>query len=118
MDYLRIIINMNKYLYKSRGEVLVARILEQNNYDFFYEFKYRRIKPDFCIINKEGKRCFIEYNGRQHYIPIKYFGGLLGFAKQLLRDVYEIIMCIPLLRIKYSLTDSEIEKCILKFLNK
>ena len=111
---------MKNYLYKSRGEVLVAHILEQHNYDFFYELKYRRIKPDFCIINKEGRKCFIEYNGRQHYVPVKYFGGLLGFTKQLFRDIYEIIMCkidrIPLLRIKYSLTDSEVEKAILKFL--
>ena len=111
---------MKNYLYKSRGEYLVAHILEQHNYDFFYELKYRRIKPDFCIINKEGRKCFIEYNGRQHYVPVKHFGGLLGFAKQLFRDTYEIIMCkidrIPLLRIKYSLTDSEIEKAIFKFL--
>lgn len=113
---------MKKNFYKSRGEFIVARILEQHNIDFIYEFKYRKIKPDFCFINKEGRKCFIEYNGRQHYFPVKHFGGLLGFTKQLFRDIYEIIMCkidrIPLLRIKYSLTDSEIEKAIFKFLKK
>lgn len=113
---------MKEYFYKSRGEFIVARILEQHNCEFSYEPKYRRIKPDFCVINKKGKKCFIEYNGRQHYVPVRYFGGLLGFAKQLFRDIYEIIMCkidhIPLLRIKYSLTDSEIEKVIFKFLKK
>lgn len=113
---------MKENLYKSRGEVIVSRILEQHNCDFSYETKYRGIKPDFCVINKKGKKCFIEYNGRQHYVPVKYFGGLLGFTKQLFRDIYEIIICkidrIPLLRIKYSLTDSEIEKSIFKFLKK
>jgi len=113
---------MKKYLYKSRGEHLVARILEQHNCDFLYETKYKGIRPDFCIINKKGKKCFIEYNGRQHYAPVKYFGGILSFTKQLFRDIYEIVICkihhIPLLRIKYSLTDSEIEKEIFKFLNK
>lgn len=109
-------------MYKSRGEYLVARILDQHNCDFLYKIDYRGIRPDFYIINKKGKKCFIEYNDRQHYVPIKYFGGIIGYAKQLFRDIYEIIMCkidrIPLLRIKYSLTDSEIEKCIFKFLKK
>lgn len=112
---------MKNYIYKSRGERLVASILEEINCEFFYELPFKGIKPDFCIINN-GKKYFIEYNGRQHYVPVRYFGGIISFIKQIYRDLYEYIICkkdkIPLLRIKYSLTDSEIKDAILKFLNK
>ena len=49
---------------------------------------------------------FIEYNGIQHYIPQKYFGGQISFEHQQKRDDYVRNYCktnnIKLLEIKYN----------------
>lgn len=47
----------------------------------------------------------IEYDGIQHYKPIKYFGGYNYYKKQKMRDDIKTKFCqdknIKLLRIKY-----------------
>ena len=49
---------------------------------------------------------FIEYNGRQHYIPIEYFGGILELEHQQKRDEFVREYCkrnnIRLLEIPYT----------------
>lgn len=56
---------------------------------------------------------FIEYNGQQHYIPIKYFGGELKFREQVARDEYVRNYCkanaIKLIEIKY---DENVVECL------
>jgi hypothetical protein len=48
----------------------------------------------------------IEYNGIQHYEPIKYFGGIEEFDKRIERDKIKIEYCkknnIRLIVIKYN----------------
>ena len=64
--------------------------------------------PDYNI--------FVEYNGRQHYIPIEYFGGKLNFERYLKRDNYVRDYCkdnnIKLIEIKYDMKDAEIKNLI------
>ena len=52
------------------------------------------------------QNCFIEYNGKQHYVPVGHFGGELQFQKQLQRDNYVRNYCqnnnIKLIEIKYT----------------
>ena len=35
----------------------------------------------------------IEYQGKQHFIPVNYFGGEEAFKKQLKNDLYKIELC-------------------------
>ena len=67
------------------------------------------------------KLYFIEYDGQQHYRPVKHFGGKRTFFYQRLRDIVEGWECkdrgIPLLRIKYNIPLSNIDSIILNFLH-
>lgn len=53
----------------------------------------------------------IEYNGHQHYMPIKYFGGELKFKEQLEKDELKRQKCknnnCLLLELKYNYTDED-----------
>ena len=59
---------------------------------------------------------FIEYNGKQHYEPIEYFGGQQYLEEQVKRDNYLLEYCknnsIDILIIDYNKSDTEIEKCL------
>lgn len=67
---------------RSKGELLVESILKnfKINYTHFYTIKdsklisQNRIIVDFFL---PDYNTFIEYNGKQHYIPVEYFGGQL-----------------------------------------
>ena len=109
----------------SHGEELVNNILTELNIEF--KTQYRINNP----YSKEGEvgtfivdfylpklNAFIEYNGKQHYIPVDKFGGELQFQKQEIRDQHLRKYCtensINLLEIKYS--DTNISEIINNFL--
>lgn len=97
---------------QSKGESCIESYLNLKNIKFT---KYKQIsvptniRPsgviyvDFYIpeINT-----IIEYNGEQHYIPIKHFGGEIKFQKQVIRDNWLRNYCIEeninLIEIKYN----------------
>jgi len=62
----------------SKGEKLITEMLEKNNIKFIYQNKFKNcnniksLKFDFYL--PDYNTC-IEFNGEQHYKPIKYFGG-------------------------------------------
>lgn len=71
---------------KSKGEKYVEILLKNNNIQYLDQYKFEdlpHIIVDFYI---PSKNCVIEYNGRQHYMPIEHFGGQLKFEKQQIRD--------------------------------
>ena len=81
-----------------------------------------KLRFDFAILNDEGEVEFlIEYDGKQHYEPIPFFGGEKEFIKRRLRDKIKSSYCneknILLLRLPYFLTDEEIKQQILRILN-
>lgn len=53
----------------------------------------------------------IEYNGRQHYVPVKQFGGKIGFNKTIERDSLKKKKCIEnnwsLFELKYNYNENE-----------
>ena len=69
----------------SNGEILILEYLKKNNIEFVYQKKFEDLKDktylsyDFYI---PSKNLLIEYNGEQHYKPIKYFGGNKSFLLQ------------------------------------
>ena len=97
---------------KSKGENNIVKYLDSLNINYITQY-YITIDKE---INSSGKayvdfylpdyNLFIEYNGIQHYIPIKYFGGELKFEKQKLRDQYIRDYCnknnVNLLEISYN----------------
>lgn len=106
----------------SKGERAVVAVLEKHGlkYEEQYELGYY-VHVDFAIFHND-EMYLIEYDGRQHYHPVKYFGGRWKFFLQRLRDIIEGWECkdrgIPLLRIRYDVPLENIEKELLTFINK
>ncbi len=71
----------------SKGELAIAKILKKYNIEYEQEYtipdQLYKFRYDFYI--PSGK-ILIEYNGPQHYIPVKLFGGLSGFNTTRFRD--------------------------------
>ena len=73
----------------SRGESKITEILLERNVQFIEQYKFLGME------NKRGLRCdfylpefniVIEFNGRQHYESIEFFGGMEGFKLTQHRD--------------------------------
>lgn len=79
------------------------------------------LRFDFALLQNGEVFYLIEYDGMQHYKPIKYFGGNEGYDKTVMRDKIKNDYCanknIPLLRLKYDLSDQEIKEKIANILN-
>lgn len=110
----------------SKGEKLIMNILDELNIPYIYQYKEydsihnRNFIFDFIILSNNQKY-IIEYNGRQHYIPVEYLGGELRFNKQKIRDdnlrEYCQIKSYKLLELKYNLKDDQIKYMINNFVN-
>ena len=116
----------NKHNKISKGEQLVIKILDSIGIKYEYLHKEfdsihnRSFIYDFYI-EKDNKKYIIEYNGRQHYMPIEYLGGEIRYEQQIIRDnslrEYCNLQNYNLLEIKYDVKDSEVENMIKNFLN-
>lgn len=109
----------------SKGERAIEAALRKHGIRFEtqYELGYY-VHVDFAVYmpSAEGEKLFlVEYDGRQHYHPVKYFGGRWKFILQRMRDTIEGWECkdrgIPLLRIRYDLPLDKIEGVLMEFLN-
>jgi len=116
--------SINCHLYKecgcpkcnvSKGELFIFKLLKINNIKFLYRVKnglknYRNKKLEFDFYLPDNK-LYIEYNGRQHYDIIEYFGGEKQLKRQIENDNLKINWCksnnYELLIIKYN---EDIEK--------
>ncbi len=79
----------------SVGEKTIHNILLNHSIPFAEEFEFaelrtqsgRPLRFDFCVFKKDGTIDYlIEFNGRQHYEPVSYFGGKKGLSKQKFND--------------------------------
>lgn len=110
----------------SKGEQLVMKILDNIGINYTYQYKEydsihnRNFIYDFYL-EKDNKKYIIEYNGRQHYVPIEYLGGEIRYEQQVKRDAnlkeYCNLQNYNLLEIKYDTKDAEVEQLIKNFLN-
>lgn len=99
----------------------IEKFLKEYNFDYAREFKIKDCKYkyplpfDFAILLKNQIRLLIEYDGEQHYKPVKYFGGEENFELRKLRDNIKNEYCnknnIKLLRINFT-QDNEIEEIL------
>ena len=99
---------------ESRGEKSIAQILDKYLIPYIRQHKFddcihkRRLPFDFYL---PERRICIEYDGMQHEIPIKYFGGKHAFEKMKIRDAIKNNYCeannIKLIRVSYKIEDVE-----------
>jgi hypothetical protein len=95
------------YCYESAGEKEITKYLLCNNVSFSKQYRFndcRHKKPlpfDFAV--HSGKLGLIEFQGAQHYYPLKIFGGVDTFKKVQYNDKIKKEYClknnIPLLEI-------------------
>lgn len=93
---------------ESFGEKEIRKLLEKNNINFESQKKFDECKNIFKLpfdFYLPKYNICIEYDGEQHYNPIKYFGGIKTFNKLKIRDKIKNKYCIQnnikLIRIKY-----------------
>lgn len=92
----------------SKGELRVKRYLDSNDIEYIKEKRFDgcvyRYKLPFDFYLPMYDIC-VEYDGRQHYEPEKYYGGMDTFNVRLIKDELRNKFCkdnnIKLLRIPY-----------------
>ena len=112
---------------ESSGENFIYNLLNNLKIKFIREKKFSD-----CFHKSESGRCTslefdfylpktntcIEYDGKQHFEPIAFYGGEEGFKKSVKRDKIKNQYCkkngIKLIRIPYTMKKEEIEPYILK----
>ena len=104
----------------SKGESEISRYLDNRNINYIPQHKFNdcrskdKLPFDFYI---PSLNIAIEYDGKQHYEIIDYFGGLDGFIYTKIHDTIKTIYCkennIKLIRIPYTEYDN-IEKILEK----
>lgn len=109
---------------QSFGEEQIKEILLKNNINFCQQFYFSDLKGDvntlkfdFGIFDNNNNLLYlIEYNGIQHYEPVKYFGGEERFERQQRYDLKKKEYClshnIPLFIIRYdeNITEDKVIK--------
>lgn len=110
---------------QSSGEECISKLLKELNADFepqyiFKNCKYKYVlKFDFAILYNKDPIGVIEYDGKQHFEPIDFFGGVDGFRKTQIRDEIKNNYCkkynIPILRIPYTMSIEEIKNVIYEY---
>ena len=98
----------------SHGENSIRIILKSHEINFKEQKKFddlvhkSYLKCDFYL---PDYNTVIEYNGRQHYKPIKFFGGVKGLEQTQLRDIikYDFLKenSINLIIVKHDIEDIE-----------
>jgi hypothetical protein len=93
---------------QSRGEKIIEEYLKNNNINYIYQHRFDDCKNIKCLLFDfylPDKNMVIEFQGRQHYMPVDIFGGEIAFKKQLKNDFIKKNYCkinnINLLEISY-----------------
>jgi hypothetical protein len=87
---------------KSKGEREIEKILKHNDIVFSFQKTFddcvgsgeKKLKFDFCVYDCSGNILFlVEFQGRQHFEEVGYFGGKDAFMKQQMYDIYKKYYC-------------------------
>lgn len=105
---------------QSFGESYVQSLLEDMSVSFIPQYTFSDCKYintlhfDFAIFYNNNLLGLVEYDGKQHFEPIDFFGGQNGFELTKVRDEIKNSYCIthniPLLRLPYTLSFDNIKK--------
>ncbi|KAF6620426.1 DUF2726 domain-containing protein [Paenibacillus sp. EKM102P] len=102
---------------EKKGEARIVDYLSSSTLNFIRQYSNPNCKHkialrfDFAIFDGYNEPiCLIEFDGKQHYEPIEYFGGIKTFKLQQKKDKIKDNYCeshnIPLIRIKYTEFDN------------
>lgn len=99
----------------SAGERKIAQLLTENNVNYIQQYIFedfifssgRHPRFDFAILDEKNNVVkLIEFDGKQHFESVDFFGGEEGFESRMKRDRIKEDYCkknnIPLLRISYA----------------
>jgi hypothetical protein len=94
---------------ESKGEIEITNFLKRRKINYLPQHKFENCKNinqlSFDFYLPELNIC-IEFNGRQHYEPVEFFGGIDKFNQQIINDKIKKEYCynnnIPLIIIKYN----------------
>ena len=110
---------------ESFGESYIKQLLEEKGIEYDTQYKFddcRHVNVlyfDFALFYNNKLLGLIEYDGRQHFEPIEFFGGEEGFATNKKRDEIKNVYCsthdISLLRLPYTLSTREIKQKIYEY---
>jgi very-short-patch-repair endonuclease len=97
---------------ESRGEKEIAKYLDKNEISYYRQHKFSDCKNIFLLpfdFYLPKYRTVIEFDGIQHYEPLKFFGGVNYFEKLKNNDKIKNDYCednyINLIRIRYDQID-------------
>lgn len=101
---------------ESKGEKIIAKYLDKHNISYYRQHKFEDCKNvfqlpfDFYI---PSSRICLEFDGKQHYEPMDFFGGIEAFEKLRINDNIKNDYCednfIDLIRIKYNQMDDIVD---------
>jgi hypothetical protein len=99
------------YCASSKGEKKIKEILDMNKISYVTQYRFpdcinkRTLPFDFAIFNEGKVIGVIEFQGRQHFYPISYFGGEQGHKMTNKNDIIKFNYCkdhsIPLLSVPF-----------------
>lgn len=74
------------YCNTSKGERIITGLFKSSNIDYEYPKKFAGLKGSHDYLHYDfylpDQNTLIEYQGKQHYAPVDYFGGLKQFKIQ------------------------------------
>lgn len=98
---------------ESKGEKAISKYLDKNLISYYRQHKFEdcrnihQLPFDFYI---PSKRLIIEFDGKQHYEPMSFFGGVEAYDRLKLNDNIKNEYCednyIDLVRIRYDSIDN------------
>lgn len=93
-----------KFCHSSKGENAIKRFLDSKHISYKRNFKFEGYLNSYDFYLPE-ENLLIEFNGRQHYMPVSIFGGEKSFKKQQESDALKLALAqkngIKLLIISY-----------------
>ena len=108
----------------SKGELEIRKILKKNKIYFIKQHKFINCKDKLCLpfdFYLPVYNLCIEYDGEQHFKPLKFFGGEDGLLDNIKKDSIKDSFCkdtnIKLFRIRYDEVISERMEYIIKIIN-
>ena len=116
-------------LIRSSMEKYISNFLDSIGVDYLSQYSFDDCKSkngnclrfDFALLRCGEVFCLLEYDGKQHFESVDYFGGEEDFAIRKERDQIKNKYCddndVSLLRLPYYLSNDEIKEKILNILN-
>lgn len=112
----------------SQGEKFIKNILEEHKVNYAQQYVFsdligddKSLRFDFALLTPQKKPyVLIEFQGRQHYEPIDYFGGQEKFEKQKRYDEKKRDYCkknhLTLIEFPYTMEPERIKEVLLKII--